>query len=163
MIAFKWLAAGAISPFTGHAWRPGTWVRAPEGAAEGLGIHACRVAQLPYWICDELWRVELAGTVRERETQVEAERARLVERLTRWDPSAFADACRARIAAFGAESPSQELRDYAAAAEHAGPAEASYIAAVAAVAARAGDRRAFEDERAWQAQWLARALDLHDG
>ena len=38
---------------------------------------------------------------------------------------------------------------------------ASFIAAVSAVAVR-GARNAFEEERAWQARWLARALDLRE-
>lgn len=38
---------------------------------------------------------------------------------------------------------------------------ASFVASVAAVAAR-GAKAAFAEERAWQARWLARALDLRE-
>jgi len=162
VIAFKWLARGAVAPFTGFQWPTDrSWVSAPPDAPEGSGVHACRIAQLAFWIGEELWRVELAGPIVERETQVEARRARLLEQVTSWDPEAFKQACVARIAGFAIEVPSDELADYAAMARKVDAAIASFIAAVSAVAVR-GARNAFEEERAWQARWLARALDLRE-
>jgi hypothetical protein len=162
VIAFKWLAKGAVAPFTGFRWpQDGSWVETPAGAPEGAGVHACRIADLAYWICDELWRAELEGPVVARATQVEARRGRVLQRITEWNPDAFRDACVARIAGFHAEVPSRELADYLALAKTADAAIASFVAAVAAVAAR-GARSAFEDERAWQSQWLARSLALDD-
>ncbi|HYY51676.1 MAG TPA: hypothetical protein VE755_02335 [Myxococcales bacterium] len=87
MIAYKFLRAGAVGPFTGHRWSPGTWVEAAD-AHEGLGIHACRVSDLSFWICDELWRVELQGHVWERATQIEARRGRLLDQVAGWDEKA---------------------------------------------------------------------------
>lgn len=87
MIAYKFLATGARGPFTRYQWSAGEWVDAVR-AQEGYGVHACRVSDLAFWIGDELWRVELQGTVHERETQIEASRGRLLERIGRWDPTA---------------------------------------------------------------------------
>ena len=160
MIAFKWLSRGAVAPFTGFRWpADGGWVSAPVGAPEGSGVHACRGGQLAWWIGEELWRVELDGWLVDRETEVEAERARLVEQVTAWDPKAFAAACVARTAAFAAEAPSAELRDYLDLIRTLDAPTASYVAAVAALAAR-GSRAAFAEERAWQSQWLERTLRL---
>jgi len=67
MLAWKFLAPGAIAPFTGIRWpqpegsRIASWV---EGrAAPARGVHACAVADLPYWFDVELWEVELEGPV----------------------------------------------------------------------------------------------------
>jgi len=160
VIAFKWLARGAIAPFTGFRWPiDGSWVSAPSSAPEGSGVHACRISQLAYWIGEELWRIELDGPIVTREMQVEARRARLLEQVTSWDAEAFKQGCVARIAGFAAEVPTKELADYLALSRTVDAAIASFVAAVAAVAARDA-RSAFEEERAWQARWLARALQL---
>src|SRR3954464_1733529 len=64
VIAFKWLARGAIAPFTGFRWpTDGPWVSIPSGVPEGAGVHACRISQLAYWIGEELWRIELDGPI----------------------------------------------------------------------------------------------------
>lgn len=85
MIAYKFLARGAVSPFTGFRWpEPGEWVEAQAGRDEW--IHACRRGDLPYWLDDELWRVELQAPVHEARYQVAAPRARLVARIEGWDP-----------------------------------------------------------------------------
>jgi len=163
VIAFKWLARGAIAPFTGFAWpTDGSWVSAPPGAPEGSGIHACRISQLAWWIGEELWRVELEAPILERATQVEGRRARLLGQVKAWDPSAFKQACVSRTESFAAEVRTDELADYAALIRTVDAPIASFVDAVAAAAAR-GSRAAFDEERAWQAGWLARALDLRDG
>lgn len=90
MIAWKFLSAGAVAPFTRHQWSPGVWVEAVR-AQEGYGVHACRLSDLAFWIGEELWRIELDGPVRERETQIEAPRGRLLERIDRWDRKARAE------------------------------------------------------------------------
>jgi len=84
VIAYKFLAAGAVGPFSGFRWTPGRWVEAAR-EQEGFGIHACRPADLSWWIHAELWRVELEGPVRERATQIEARRGRLVDRIEAWN------------------------------------------------------------------------------
>ncbi|HET9553714.1 MAG TPA: hypothetical protein VFP50_12165, partial [Anaeromyxobacteraceae bacterium] len=68
MIAYKFLAPGAVGPFSGFAWPvpsgggPGPWVAAGAGGA----IHACRTHHLPWWLDAELWAAELDGEVEER-------------------------------------------------------------------------------------------------
>jgi hypothetical protein len=84
VIAFKFLRAGAVGPFTRFRWSPGVWVEAPR-ARDGFGVHACRDSDLAWWISDELWHVELDGEVEERATQIEAPRGRLLDRVERWD------------------------------------------------------------------------------
>jgi hypothetical protein len=159
VIAFKFLHRGAIGPFTGFHWTRGTWVDAPVNGGEGSGVHACRVAHLPFWVDDELWRVELAGDIIERKKQVEARRGRLLDRVTAWDPRAFADACAERAREYAQRAPSPELDEYAANAARGMAGNSGFMAAVAAVAAE-GSESAFAAERAWQARWLADALRL---
>jgi hypothetical protein len=160
VIAFKWFAAGAVAPFTGVRWPRAGWVSAPAGGSAGSGVHACRIAHLPWWLDAELWRVELGGAVIEYETQLEAPRGRLLDRLTSWNAEAFARACAGRAAALSTKLGTKELAQYAELAGNCRPATAAYVAAVAAVAAQGPE--AFAQERAWQAQWLATALNLHE-
>jgi hypothetical protein len=59
---YKFLRRGSIAPFSRHVWRIGEWVSA-EGKLDACtnGVHLCRQADLPYWLADELWEVEVAG------------------------------------------------------------------------------------------------------
>ena|SRR5256885_1453185 len=50
-----------------------------------MGHHACRPQDLSYWIDAELWRIELEGPLRERATQIEARRGRLLDRIDDWN------------------------------------------------------------------------------
>ncbi|HET7825985.1 MAG TPA: hypothetical protein VFK90_11660, partial [Anaeromyxobacter sp.] len=87
MIAWKFLAEGAVAPFTGFRWpAPGEWVAAPRGRADAW-IHACRAGDLPHWLDRELWSIELDAPVRTARYQVASPRARLVARVAGWDPS----------------------------------------------------------------------------
>jgi hypothetical protein len=99
VIAYKFLAQGAVSPFTGFRWPvPGEWVNAPAGG-EDTWVHACRPGDLPYWLEDELWRIELDEPVREARYQVASPRARLVSRIDGWDAALgreYARACALR-------------------------------------------------------------------
>jgi hypothetical protein len=96
MIAYKFLSRGRIAPFTGFQWpAAGCWVERDHWA-EGSGVHACRLSDLPYWVGDELWRIELDGPILERETQIEAARGRLIESVSGWDLCRFASACALR-------------------------------------------------------------------
>jgi hypothetical protein len=160
VIGFKWFARGTVAPFTFIRWPKTGWISAPAGGTAGSGVHACRIAHLPFWVDEELWRVELGGAIVEHETQLEAQRGRLQERISSWNPAAFATACARRAAAVAEEFPSSELDHYAALSRTCGTATAAYIAAVAMVAARGA--HAFAEERAWQAQWLARELGLRE-
>jgi hypothetical protein len=114
VIAYKCLCSGGIGPFSRYAWplprdgRPGAWVVAPGGAAMcRSGVHACRPPDLPWWLQDELWEVELDGGVSAGRHKVMAPRARLVRRVDAWD-----DACARRFA----EACALRARDHAAAA-----------------------------------------------
>ena len=163
VIAFKFLRAGGVAPFTGFRWTPGAWVMGPAGGGPGSGVHACRIAHLPYWADEELWRIELDGAIAERRTQLEAARARLVDRVAAWDPRAFADACAERAKAYAAREKTPELDEYVRMASRGMAGNSAFIAAVAAVAARGGDPAAFAEERGWQARWMAEALALREG
>jgi hypothetical protein len=91
MRAYKFLAAGALSPFTGRVWStpsahaPGAWVTAPPGDLSRYGVHACRAEDLAYWPDEELWLVELGGTLLHEEYQVVASHGRLLHRIAGWN------------------------------------------------------------------------------
>ena len=102
MIAYKFLRAGRVGPFSGVAWpAEGEWLRATGGdGACSPRVHACRVEDLPEWMDHELWRVELDGDVRVDCGKLVADRGRLVERVAVWDAelmAAFAEACALRV------------------------------------------------------------------
>jgi hypothetical protein len=106
MIAYKFLCAGGVGPFSGFAWpRPqgdasGPWVVAPGGAALcRSAVHGCRVQDLPWWLHDELWEAEFDGEPTAGRHKIMAPRARLVRRIDAWDAACaqrFADACARR-------------------------------------------------------------------
>ncbi len=101
---YKFLAAGSRGPLTGYAWpvpagaAPGPWVVAPgEPDVCRNGLHACRPAQLPFWLHDELWEVELGDPVLEHAGVLVGGRARLLHRLGGWDRSTALDFARACV------------------------------------------------------------------
>ena len=89
MIAFKFLARGAVGPFTGFAWpmptasSPGTWVEVAPELLPDRGIHACLADHLTYWVHEELWIVELGDVVQRLSGQLISSRGRLLKR-TAW-------------------------------------------------------------------------------
>ena len=101
MIAYKFLRAERVGPFSGVAWPEGEWLQASGGdRACSPRVHACRVEDLPEWMDDELWRVELAGDMRVDCGKLVADRGRLLERISIWDPdlmAAFGEACALRV------------------------------------------------------------------
>ena len=170
MKALKALRAGAIGPFSGFRWPtpgdgPGQWVAAsPSPCASG--VHACLRGQLPLWLHDELWEIELGGAVTTLERKVVAPRGRLVRRVEGWDARAFADygqACLDRLEAL-AEGHA-EVRGYAADGRVILAQDEPLVVALAA--ARAAEvvsgTAAYDEERAWQADWLAARLGLDAG
>jgi hypothetical protein len=71
VIAYKFLQAGGLGPFSGFAWpQPGRWV--------GGRVSACRASDLPIWLHEELWVAELDGAVEEARTKLVAPRGRLL-------------------------------------------------------------------------------------
>jgi hypothetical protein len=102
MLAWKFLEAGAIAPFTGRPWprpegkAPGAWLGAPSGDLARHGVHACRLHDLPLWLGPELWAVELGGRIEADRVQLVAERGRLLRRVAPWTPATareYAAAC----------------------------------------------------------------------
>ena len=167
MNALKALRSGAVGPFSGFRWPtpgdgPGDWVAArPSPCASG--VHACLRAHLPFWLHDELWEIELGGSVTPLDRKVVAQRGRLLRRVEGWDARALADygrACLGRLEALAEQH--SEVRGYAD--------DARRILAdgeplvVALAAARAADTVSepdgYDSERAWQADWLAERLGL---
>jgi hypothetical protein len=96
--AYKFLRPNAIGPFSGFRWptprgsAPGPWVDA-DGAPIRCrrGVHACRLQDLPWWLADELWEVELAGDVVAYPHKVAGRRGRLVRRIDGWTGAARRD------------------------------------------------------------------------
>jgi hypothetical protein len=168
MRAHKFLRPGRISPFSGFAWPEHDWVYGGDPELCVRGVHACRPADLPYWITRELWEIELDGDVREERRKLVAERGRLVRRVEAWDAAAgrrFADACaaRARERADGATGEvAEELAGYAAdAAANAAKGEVAVVGYIAARAAEvAGGVEGYAAERDAQARWLVSELRL---
>ena len=159
MDAYKFLGPGRYSLLTGFRWPVGEWVevRGPLVASQN-GIHGCRVADLPHWLDEVLWRVELGGDLIQAERTVVARSGRLLEPVTAWTArvqSEFASACAARDRGLGPAD---------AAAGWVPSAGAAYIAAHGAgleAEAAGGDyEEGFAAERAWQARWLADRLGL---
>ncbi|WP_322750340.1 MULTISPECIES: hypothetical protein [unclassified Frankia] len=109
MSYYKFLRPAGTGPFTGYDWGtvPGTWVDAEVNAGAGDvvpcrdGIHACRVEDLPYWLTEELWRIDLDGPLVIHENKVVARRGRLGTRVEQWTRAAareFSVACVCRVA-----------------------------------------------------------------
>jgi hypothetical protein len=60
------------------------------------GIHACRIEDLPWWLADELWEIELDGRVRVDQHKIFAPAGRLRSQIEGWTPACaqeYADAC----------------------------------------------------------------------
>jgi hypothetical protein len=109
VIAYKFLRAGRVGPFSEFQWpAPGSWVWARAATQPCRhGIHACRTSDLPWWLADELWEIELDGPVHVDPHKIVAPAGRLLSRIDAWTPEsaqAYADACawRARDSAVGA-------------------------------------------------------------
>ena len=115
MLAYTFLAAGALEPLTAFPWpaptdaEPGPWVESSAVPSEALRGYPA--SDLPYWLDEELWSTELAGTLVARGHVLLAERARLVRRVDVWTaPVAweFVTACARRVAGEAAAALRQE-------------------------------------------------------
>jgi hypothetical protein len=170
--AYKFLRGDRRSPITGFRWPESGWVEA-TGPLEACrnGVHACRIEDLPHWIGDELWTVEVEGEVQTAPNGVLARRGRLVERVQEWADGVaqeFADDCARRARALAGETATigERASDAAANAASGWVSASAYIAAV--VAGQAGSGRlegpAYEQhflaERARQSGWLRERLRL---
>jgi hypothetical protein len=179
VIAWKFTRSGAVGPFSGVAWpAAGEWLHAEDEAVIPCrsAVHACTLEDLPMWLDDELWRVELRGPVLRSHGKLAAVGGRLLARVHDWDAGTaaeYADACVERAAA-GASSFTGDavttaaglVGDGEACARRArrDPAVAPTMAAGAALCAArvAGleDSSRIAEERVWQAAWLARRLGI---
>jgi hypothetical protein len=136
LIAYKFLQTQRVAPFSGQIWPEDKPVEA-SGPLEPCrnGVHACRTGDLPYWLEEELWEIELDGDVVEDRLKVVGRRGRLIQRVEAWNPEAreaFAWMCLQRVAAHAAD----ELRD-AGLEDEAGPLAAAQEPAEVAAAAHA--------------------------
>jgi hypothetical protein len=141
VIAYKFLLAERSGPFSGATWPEKGEIEASPGKLEPCrnGVHACRVDDLPYWLDDELWEVELLGEVKKERLKLVARRGRLVRRIESWDGEmrrTFAEWCLRRVAAHAAaEARVAGLVAQAGALETARSPEAVAVAAAEAVSA----------------------------
>jgi hypothetical protein len=163
VIAYKFLERGGVAPFSGFEWPVGEWVDAGTVDPCRRGIHACRVRDLPLWIDDELWELELDGEVVEQERKVIAQRGRLTRRVEAWTPDtalAFARFCARRTRQRVGFLP--VLSGYVVDVDRFVSQRRIGIAGFAA--ARAAELRdgpaAYDAERSAQAEWLAGRLGL---
>ena len=171
MRAYKVLIDGR-SGFTGSRWPlpdgggPGEWVVA-SGRLELCvnGIHACTVDQLPQWLGEELWTIELGGEIVRADPALVASKGRLLGRVEAWGATAqaaFGQDCARRAGEASIAGPSRgpllDAVNRLAQAGRAGPAGywAAVLAGERASASRAGSAydAAFAQERAAQARWL---------
>jgi len=163
VIAYKFLASGRVTPFTGFRWPVEEWVEADGVDPCRNGIHACSIRDLPIWIDAELWEMELAGEVVAQTRKLVAPRGRLVRRIEEWSPALlreFGLACLKRT---------RERVGFL-------PVLSGYVADIdklvadgrvplgAFAAARAAELRdgpaGYEGERRAQADWLAARLGI---
>ena len=101
VIAYKFLGLHRTALYSGSVWPLGDWIEADGPLALCRnGVHGCRGGDLPGWLDDELWIVELDGELEEDGDVVLARRGRLVRRVDAWDgitALAFAESCVRRM------------------------------------------------------------------
>jgi len=163
VIAYKFLNGGRVAPFTGFAWPVDEWVEADGVEACRGGIHACGLFDLPIWMGEELWEIELDGEVIELDRKLVAARGRLLRRVPEWNAGlleAFGRFCARRTRERVGFLP--VLSGFVADVDRFVAHRRFPIAAFAA--ARAAELRdgpaAYELERRLQAAWLAERLGL---
>jgi hypothetical protein len=165
MRAFKFLARGAVGPFSSFLWpAPGTWteVEGPLGLCS-RGVHVCRPQDLAYWLHDELWEVETSGEALEGIDCLLVRRARLLRRIDAWrtgGSTRFAEACVEHARALAGSTENAAVRDLLAdalgAAQAGYPAVSAYTAAL--VVSKLHGEPAYRAERVWQAEWIVAEL-----
>lgn len=83
--AYKFLDAEHRAPFTGVEWRPGDWVEAASTIPCHDGVHACRAADVAYWLAASMWHVELDGHTVDTTHKVVGARGRLIGPVDGYD------------------------------------------------------------------------------
>lgn len=109
MIAYKFLDLHGRGRFTRTPWpmphgeKPGAWVDAGGPVVPCVrGVHALRAKHMPFWLDQQLWEIELAGSLVETDSLLVAERGRLARRVDAWNDDAWkalCEFCRERTAA----------------------------------------------------------------
>ena len=181
---YGFTGAGGRGLYDGAVWpapsgpEPGAWTVAPPLSPLRGRVRAHRPDDLPYFLDEALWVVELDGEVREEERLISGDRGRLVARVEGWDGACAADfalACEERATGQVATAPPgaeddlmrgylDDLRRCVGGALPSVPAAgaAGYIGArIAAIAA--GPERYAEGaaaERAEQGRWLVARLGI---
>jgi len=165
MRAYKFLASDGRGVFSGFPWplpdeRPGAWIES-EVTTCRAGVHACRPADLPYWVTSALYEVELDGPIQEQAIKIAAPRGRLVRRVASWDEArqeAYGHMCLSRARELVASDPDR-LGGWLPP-----PIIAPESARVGFVAARiaqeVGGADAYLAERRHQSEWLVEQLAL---
>lgn len=181
MIAYKFLSDAGTGRFSEARWplptdaAPGAWLSAALPLVPCVhGLHALRSHQLPFWLDQQLWELELDGQVIECTSMLVAERGRLLRRVERWNQAGWEALCafgrertQANLARVAQEAPTQveRARFYAREVDSfiglgAYP-TALYVAAVAAhVGSPLAPEAAYQAERAEQARFLSGYLGL---
>ena len=145
--AFKFLSEGGRGIFSDFRWplpwdgMPGSWVTAGLPLEPCVnGIHVCREDDLPYWIDDELWVIELRGEVATHDRMIVAEEGRLLTKIDDWNretATSFAETCALRARTTAVETLRRADRDDDAVALE-GAADLTLIAEVAQTIVRSG-------------------------
>jgi hypothetical protein len=109
MIAYKFLRHGRKGPFSEFGWpEPGVWVRAGATTDQcRRGIHACRTRDLPWWLADELWEIELEGEPRIEDHKIVAPAGALRSQVEGWTGACakeYGEACAWRARDRGIEA-----------------------------------------------------------
>jgi hypothetical protein len=184
MMAYKFLRSGAIGLVSGFKWpeprgeTPGEWVGsvAPLRACAS-GVHVCRGRDLPYWMHEELWAIEVDGDMLEGAEMLIAPRGRLVARVAGWSPdgrTAFVEACRDRATLHIDRTPLARRAHADAFMGHMDNylrlqwTQLGALCAALAIASTteggnddmAGAKALYRSEREWQARWLVAHLEL---
>lgn len=166
MKTYKFLTRDGLGVFSGFAWplpgrAPGDWVAADVELCRS-GIHACRTADLPYWLAPSLYEIELEGEVTSHPTKVVAPRGRLIRRVDGWNEASLEDygrMCRARAEELVATAP-EDLEGWRPPAAIA-PSEAARLGFMAArIAEQVSGLEGFLAERKLQSEWLVERLAL---
>jgi hypothetical protein len=135
LIAYTFLGAEAVDLYGGFRWpvphdgAPVAWVDAH--------VHACRERDLPAWLDDELWRVELEPPVEAAEELLTARRGRLLAQIVAWDAAAAGE--------FAADCVQRARRNAVEALQRAGLAKAADELASAADVQASAVRHAADD------------------
>jgi hypothetical protein len=164
--AYKFLSEDGRGVFSGFDWPlptggPGAWVESDVAACRA-GIHACRTADLPYWVAGRLYEIELDGAVDELPLKLVAPRGRLLGRIDAWDTparEAYGQTCFARAHELAARAQGA-LDDWTPTPDisFGESARLGFIAAL--LAERLGGFDAHLEERRRQSDWLVEHLAL---